>query len=119
MFRVARWHKFFIKFQGLNDQVMLQFSRGFNRCVAQIGELVMEVSENTISYATSLLREGEKWFKNCPVGKDLCNWFLKPEFQDENWAKEIPQAWIKDEWHAPLVILYKYLTCEGCYALTF
>jgi len=44
MLRVAKWHEFFMKFQGFNDQVTLNSTRGFNGRVAQIGELLMEVS---------------------------------------------------------------------------
>jgi hypothetical protein len=44
----------------------------------------MEVTENSISHAIGLSREGERWFKNRPIAQDLCNRFLKPEFHNEN-----------------------------------
>lgn len=88
MFRAAGWHKFFAKFQGFDDQVTLQFAKGFDGRVARIGGLVMEVSEKTVAHATSLSRKGDKWFKNKLVERDTNNRTLKLTFQNTNWGKD-------------------------------
>jgi hypothetical protein len=110
---------FLCKFWGYNDEVTLQFARGFDGKVARVGNIVMEVSEETLSYATGLPRIGERWFKKLHMDVATCNKFLKPEFHNANWAKGVPRIWIKDEWVAPLVVLQRFLTCEGRYAQTY
>ena len=60
----AGWHVFFAKFQGYDDAVTLQFARGFDGKTARVGDLTMAVNDKTISRATRLLLEEDKWYKN-------------------------------------------------------
>ena len=64
MFRNTVWPAFFAKFQGYDDTVSLKFALGFDGKIARIRDVVMRVSEKTISHATGLPIHGERWFKN-------------------------------------------------------
>lgn len=51
---------FFAKFQGFDDEVTLQFAKGFDGKVVRTGDLIMAVNKKTISRVTILFLEGEK-----------------------------------------------------------
>jgi hypothetical protein len=119
LFKEAGWHLFFAKFRGFNDQVSLQFTQSFDGRLARVTNLEIEVTEETIANVTGLPRTGEYWFKKLTLGMEICNRFLKAQYQNVSWAKGVPRAYLMDEWQAPLVILQRYLTCEGRYALTY
>lgn len=55
-----RVHMFFAKFQGFDDEVTLQFAKGFDGKVIRTGDLIMAVNKKTISRVTILFLEGEK-----------------------------------------------------------
>jgi hypothetical protein len=44
---------------------------------------------------------------------------LKLEHKDPNWVKGIPRDWIVDEWMEALLMLKRYITCEGWYSIVF
>ena len=37
----------------------------------------------------------------------------------EKWSRGVPRKWLEDIWQFFLIVLHKYLTCEGCYNITF
>ena len=79
----------------------------------------MQVTEESIEITCNLPCDGEKWFKNkLIISKDV-NQFLKLEHKDPNWAKGIPKDWIVDEWMESLLMLKRFITCEGCYSTIF
>lgn len=110
---------FFAKFQGFDDEVTLQFAKGFDGKVVRTGDLIMAVNKKTISRVTILFLEGEKQFKNKPIDKNLIVQFLKPKHHNVDWEKGVRHSWIKNEWHRILFILQKYLTFEGRYSIPF
>ena len=54
---------FFDKFIGCDDDIALRFARAYNGNYAKIGDKSFLVSEKSISQATGLAREGDRWFK--------------------------------------------------------
>ena len=44
---------------------------------------------------------------------------MKKNYRDVDWSKGVPRAWLKDEWKKPLIVLQRYMNCEGRYNLTF
>jgi hypothetical protein len=43
--------------------------------------------------------------------------FLLLKRQDHNWSQGIPQSWMKKEWQTALMVICKYITCEGQFFL--
>jgi hypothetical protein len=119
LFKLAGLHHFFAKCWGYNDEMMLQFSCGFDGKVARIGNLEMEVSKETLAYATRLPRMGERWFENLHMNVATYNKFLKSKFHYVDCEKGVSRTWIKDEWVASLEFIHRFLTCEGRYARTY
>jgi hypothetical protein len=85
----------------------------------RIANLVMQVTKESIAAACNLPHDGEKWFKNKLITGGDVNQFLKPEHKDPNWAKGIPRDWIVDEWMEALLMLKRFITCEGRYSTVF
>ena len=111
---------FFEKFQGFDNEVTLQFAKGFDGKITQIGNFVMAVNEKTIARATGFPLEGEKWFKNKVIDKQLALQFLKQTHHSQvDSIRGVPRSWFKDQWCNILFIIQKYLTCEGRYSITF
>jgi hypothetical protein len=79
----------------------------------------MQVTEESIATACNLPIDDEMWFKNKLITGGDVNQFLKPEHRDLNWAKGIPRDWIVDEWMDSLLMLKRYIACEGCYSTMF
>jgi hypothetical protein len=79
----------------------------------------MQFTEESIVVACNLPTDGERWFKNKLITGGDVNQFLKPEHRDPNWAKGIPRDWIADEWMESLLMLKRFITCEGCYSIVF
>jgi hypothetical protein len=95
------------------------FAESFNGQWAQVANLVMQVTEDSIEVACNLPTDGERWFKNKLITGGDVNQFLKPEHRDPNWAKVIPRDWIVDEWMEALLMLKRFITCEGHILLYF
>ena len=97
----------------------MTFAKKFHKDTTTVGNLSVNVTEETIAQATGLALSGEKWSKNHGLSACFCNRRLKPEYQNINWSKGIPRSYLKDEWQKVLMVLQKYLTNEGCYIVTF
>lgn len=102
-----------------DDDVSLQFANPFNGNQAKIWDLMLLVFDQTISKATGLPMEGEKWFKKGKLTRVQINWFLKAEFYTAKLGKGFPRSYLKEEWQHVLFVLQKFVTGEGCYTLTF
>ena len=70
MFSTHGWIQFFNLFCGYNDEVSFQFATTFDGNRAQIGDITLLVSEQSISNATGLPIEGERWFKKGKLTRD-------------------------------------------------
>lgn len=79
MFKEMGWHHFFAKFLGFNDKVALQFAQSFDCRLDRVGNMEIEVTEETLANATGLPRTGEHWFNKLLLGQEVCNRFLKPK----------------------------------------
>ena len=80
LFQEFGWVKFLCKFQGFIDQVSLDFARGLKDRRVQVGDLIMEVSEKSITRETRLSTEGECWSKNKTITREQWKKLLKPQF---------------------------------------
>ena len=97
----------------------LQFSKTFDGDRAQVGDVMLTVSEQSISHATGLPKEGERWFKKGKLNRDQINRLLKLEFHLVKLGKGFPRHFMYEKWKHVLFILQKFITCEGKYTLTF
>jgi hypothetical protein len=72
---------FYEKVQGYNVQLTKQFSLNFNGFSRTIARITFPVSEETISTATDIPMQGEKWFKGMPLDPSFYIDFLKTEYR--------------------------------------
>lgn len=98
LFVVHGWFQFFNRFSGYDDEVSLQFSKTFDGDRSQVGAIVLTVSEQSISHATGLPMEGERWFKKGKLNRDQINRLLKPEFHLVKLGKGFPSYFLYEEW---------------------
>jgi hypothetical protein len=119
IFDRAGWYLFCTKLDGRHYGAARAFVESFNGQWARIANLVMQVTEESIAIACNLPTDGEQWFKNKLITGGDVNQFLKPEHRDPNWAKGIPRDWIVDEWMEALLMLKRFITCEGHYSTVF
>lgn len=119
LFAMHGWFQFFNHFNGYDDGVSLQFANSFDGNEAQIGDLTLVVSDLTISKATGLPMEGEKWFKKGKLTRVQINQLLKSKFQTVKLEKGFPRSYLKEEWQHVIFVLQKFVTREGHYTLTF
>jgi hypothetical protein len=61
------WIKFIQSFEGFNLEVAQAFAKTFDRTKAKVGDIQLQVSEESIAEATGLSQEGDRWFKNLKI----------------------------------------------------
>ena len=114
MLRKAKWLRFIQKFRGYHREVTKAFARSFDGSEAEVGDLKFLVNEASIAAATELLQEGERWFKNKSISDEAWRTILRNQGMDITVFKRgIPVHTIKDEWATLLLIVQKFITCEG------
>jgi hypothetical protein len=118
-FKDAGWFNFFSTFQGHDEQISMAFAQNFDGFESVVGKLLMHVTEHSIAKACRLLVYGERWWKKENVVMEFVNQFLIPEKQNPNWNKGIPHRWVRKEWHTALLIIHRYITCEGRFSLVY
>lgn len=64
LLKKEKWLRFIQKFKGHNKEITKAFASSFNIKVVEIGDLKFTVTEASITAATDLPQEGERWFKN-------------------------------------------------------
>jgi hypothetical protein len=107
-----RWLSFIRKFDGLNIVVARQFALSFDGGRAKVGDLQLEITEQSISLATGLPVNREKWSKNYRV-KDV-PWTLLFRSRTVNSCNRgLPAKMLKPRWYDLLMILKQFITCEG------
>jgi hypothetical protein len=119
IFKQAGWEPFLKKFNGYDDAITLQFALHFNGETAKVGGLEFKVTEEFIAEAIELPTTGQRWMKGQPVDKELCVKLLKPQYQNTKWTEGTSRAWLEPQWAQLLIILQRYLTCEGRYTILF
>jgi hypothetical protein len=118
-FRDVGWFEFLTTFQGHDEQVSMEFALNFDGYEVEIGKLLMLVTEQTIAKACRLVVGGERWWKKEHVVTEFVNQFLLPDKQNPNWRKGVPHSWIRPEWHTALIVIHRYITCEGRFSLIY
>ena len=110
----AKWLNFIQKFRGYDKEVTKAFARSFNGHTVEVGDLKFTITENTIATTTSLPQVGDRWFKNRGVENQAWKDMLKnPGMDTSIFTKGIPVHVIKGEWTALLLLVQKFITCEG------
>jgi hypothetical protein len=112
-FEQARCVRFCEKLQGYNMQVTKEFSLNFNGVDTKIGDLQFQVTEESISTATEIPSQGEKWFKGMPLDLSFYHDFLKPEYKNQNFSATVPREFILEHYGKLLRVVQRYFTCEG------
>jgi hypothetical protein len=69
---------FFQKMQRGHLEVAREFALNFDGTKTKVGILEFEVSENSISVATKIPNNGEKWFKAMTLNASFSKEFLQP-----------------------------------------
>jgi hypothetical protein len=118
-FRDAGWFEFLTTFQGYDEQVSMEFALNFDGHEVEIGKMLMLVTEQTIAKACRLVVGGERWWKKEHVVTEFVNQFLLPDKQNLDWRRGIPRSWIRPEWHTTLIVIHRYITCEGRFSLVY
>jgi hypothetical protein len=119
IFKQAGWEPFLKKFNGYDDAITLQFALHFDGETAKVGGLEFKVTEEFIAEAIELPTTGQRWAKGQPVDKELCVQLLKPQYRNTKWTEGTSRAWLEPQWAQLLIILQRYLTCEGRYTILF
>jgi len=119
IFKQAGWEPFLKKFNGYNDAITLQFALHFDGETTKVGGLEFRVTEEFIAEAVELPTTGQRWMKGQPVDKELCVQLLKPQYRTTKWTEGTSRAWLEPQWAQLLIILQRYLTCEGRYTILF
>lgn len=117
-FRDAGWYNFVTKFSGEKYVVSRTFSLSFDGVQVQLGDLRFKVIEQSIVEALSLRQTGERWYKGQALGATNLNFFLKTEHHNLVWKKGVPKDWLKEEWQKVLIVVQRYITCEGRFNTT-
>ena len=86
LFKRVGWFNFFEKITGFNPKVSYHFAQNFIKDTVTFDTLKFELTEELISEATSVSREGELWFKKIPFSFDPKD-FLLPEIEALEWGK--------------------------------
>jgi hypothetical protein len=119
IFKQAGWEPFLRKFDGYNDAITLQFALHFDGETAKVGELEFGVTEEFIAEAIQLPATGQRWTKGPLVDKELYAQLLKPQYRNTKWSEGTSRTWLEPQWAQVLIILQRYLTCEGRYTIIF
>jgi hypothetical protein len=118
-FRDARWFEFLTTFQSYDEQVSMEFALNFDGHEVEIGKMLMLVTKQTIAKACRLVSGGERLWKKEHVVTKFVNQFLLPDNQNLYWRRGIPHSWVRPEWHTTLVVIHRYITCEGKFSLVY
>ena len=86
---------------------------GFDGKKERVGHLVFPVTEESITPATKLPWEGDRWHKHWFVPQGSHNFSLKPEFRHMTGRKGFHRSWIKPKYLIPLMVIIHFITCEG------
>ena len=76
--------------------------------------------ESFIAEATKLPKTGEIWFKDREIHGEELKIFLKnPSMDTTIFKNEIPSTTLKNKWRNMLLIIQKFVTCEGRFGCMF
>lgn len=115
-FAHAGWSECIRKFQGFDTEVTEQFILSLNGNTVTVKDFSFRISEDFISEAIGVPRQGEAWFKNAALTEVDLNHFMKPEHENPPWALGFPREFLTYEWNAVDRTVRQYFTCEGRYS---
>jgi hypothetical protein len=82
--------------------------------------LTFTVSEESISQATRLRLEGERWSKNLKLLDDSWTQFVSiPLHMPDVWKKGVRRDALISPWKDVALIIQKFITCEGQFSIFF
>ena len=114
MLRKARWLQFIQKFRRYNKEVTNTFARSFDGVEAEVGDLKFSITKASIAAATELPQEGERWFKNKSFDERAWRVILRNPGMDVTiFNRGIPVSALQEKWASLLLIIQKFITCEG------
>lgn len=114
MLQKAEWFCFIEKFDGYHKEITKSFAISFDCTEVEIGDIKFAVVESFIAEATKLLRLGERWLKNQEFHDESWKVIIKnPGMDVKVFRKGIPISTLKNKWSSMLLILQKFITCEG------
>jgi hypothetical protein len=96
-----------------HPEVTRLFALHFDGRKTKVGDLEFEVTEASISTATTIPITGEKWFKAMALNAVYAKYFLKPEHQAGYLSKGVPRNQLIEQFDKILRIIQRYFTCEG------
>jgi hypothetical protein len=112
------WLAFIKKFDGFDLAVARQFALSFDGCRAKVGDVQLEITEEFLSLATGLPAKGQKWSKSCKV--DDVPWTLLFQSRTvKSCDRGLPAKMLKPRWYDLLMIIKRFVTCEGRYGFIF
>jgi hypothetical protein len=112
------WLAFIKKFDGFDLAVARQFALSFDGCRAKVGDVQLEITEGFLSMATGLPAKGQKWSKSCKV-VDVPWTLLFQSRTVKSCDRGLPAKMLKPRWYDLLMIIKRFVTCEGRYGFIF
>ena len=80
----------------------------------EIGDLKFTITKASIVAATELPQEGERWFKNKRFDEKAWRFILRNLGMDVTiFNKGIHVSALQEKWASLLLIIQKFITCEG------
>jgi hypothetical protein len=112
------WLPFIRKFDGFNISVAGQFALSFDGCQAKVGDVQLEITEQSLSLETNLPVKGQKWSKSYKVND--VPWTLLFRSRTVNSCNRgLPAKMLKPRWYDLLMIIKQFVTCDGRYGFVF
>jgi hypothetical protein len=112
------WLSFIRKFDGFNISVARQFALSFDGYRAKVGDVQLEITEQSLSLATSLPVKGQKWSKSYKVNDVPWTLLFRSRIV-KSCNKGLPAKMLKPRWYDLLMIIKQFVTCEGKYGFVF
>jgi hypothetical protein len=101
--------------EGYHQGITEVFAKSFDGKKATVGPLEIQSDEAIIDSSTGMPRTGKNWFKTTITKNLEFRPYLKPEFQDIIWKKDIPSSHLENKWKNLLKSIQLYITTEGRY----
>jgi len=120
MLQKAEWLNFIEKFDGYHKEITKSFARSFDGTKVDIGDIKFAAIEPFIEKATELQRQGERRFKNKELhGESWKVILINPGMDVTIFRKGIPISTLKNKLGNMLLILQKFITCEGRFGFMY
>jgi len=120
MLHQVQWLKFVEKFNGYDKEVTNSFSQTFDGVEVEIANVKTVFIESFIKKVTRLPSVCEIWFKNRGIeGNEWKTFFRNPGMETSFFKKHIPHIALKIKWTNLILVIQKFITCEGTFGSMF